>query len=264
MRLLDGKSLAEFIKARQTRELEKQKRTKGLRPHLAIVMTGNNLVSDAYVALKREYAAEIGAETSLHKCEQAQAAQLIKKLGEDPVVTGIIVQLPLDDPAETDTVCKLIPPAKDVDGLNPSSKRDSATATAIDWLLAGYGIGLKDKKLVIAGKGRLVGAPLFKLWQEAGLDVTAMDDNDLSMSAVAAADVIVTATGNPGLLTIDDIKDGAVVVDAGAASVNGKLTGDIDPGVYASEKNLTITPRKGGVGPMTIAVLFERLIAGSS
>ncbi|MXX27622.1 MAG: bifunctional 5,10-methylenetetrahydrofolate dehydrogenase/5,10-methenyltetrahydrofolate cyclohydrolase [Caldilineaceae bacterium SB0668_bin_21] len=263
MRLLDGKSLAEFIKARQIRELKKLERTKGLKPLLAIVTTGNNPVSDTYIDLKRKYAADIGVETSLHKCEQPQATPLIKKLGKDSTVTGIIVQLPLDDPTETNDICRLIPPAKDIDGLNPDSTYDSATATAIDWLLAGYGINLKDKKIAILGKGKLVGGPLMKLWHGAGLDVTGMDEDNLSMATVATADIIVTATGTPGLLTINDIKDGAVVVDAGTTSTGGGLVGDVDPDVYGFKKSLTITPRKGGVGPMTIAVLFERLLVAA-
>ena len=258
MRLLDGKSLAEFIKTRQIRELKKLEQVKGVKPRLAIVTTGNNPVSDTYINLKREYAAEVGAETSLHTCEQPQMAALIKELGEDPAVTGIIIQLPLSNPSETDTVCRLIPSTKDIDGLNPDSAYGSATATAIDWLLAGYGVNLKDKKIVIIGKGRLVGEPLFKLWQGAELNVTAMDETSLSMDIVATADIIVAAAGSPGLLTIGDIQDGAVVVDAGTTSVDGGLVGDVDPNVYDSKKALTITPRRGGVGPMTVAVLFER------
>jgi methylenetetrahydrofolate dehydrogenase (NADP+)/methenyltetrahydrofolate cyclohydrolase len=139
----------------------------------------------------------------------------------------------------------------------------SATATAIDWLLAGYNVTVKDRKIAIVGQGRLVGAPLAKLWLSAGLQVTTYDDTvgDLT-SALRAADIIVTATGVPGLIKSTMIAPGKVVVDAGTASENGVIVGDVAAEVR-ERQDLTITPVKGGVGPLTVAALFDNVITAA-
>jgi len=127
-------------------------------------------------------------------------------------------------------------------------------------LLAGYNVALEGKHIVLVGRGKLVGAPLERMLQASGYDVEVVDRKTEDIRAVVReADVIITATGQPGLITSDMIKDKAIVVDAGVAGEQGKTVGDLAPDVYERD-DLTITPRKGGVGPLTICALFDNVI----
>ena len=138
----------------------------------------------------------------------------------------------------------------------------SATATAIDWLLAGYNVTLRGKKIALVGNGRLVGAPLAALWRSQELDVTTYDDTTPSLDVLRSADVIVSAAGVPGLIQSSMIAPGAVVVDAGTASENGAIVGDVATDVR-ERGDVTITPVRGGVGPLTIAALFDNVITAA-
>jgi len=173
------------------------------------------------------------------------------------------VQLPLSDPSQTDEIVNSIAPEKDVDGLGEQAKFVSATATAIDWLAAGYNVTLKNRTIAIVGQGRLVGAPLAKLWGTGGLHVVTYDDTTTDLqSELRKADVIVTATGVPGLITSQMVSPGKVIIDAGTASENGQIVGDVAADVR-ERNDLTITPIKGGVGPLTIAALFDNVITAA-
>ena len=153
-------------------------------------------------------------------------------------------------------ILDLIPLEKDVDGLRGES--DTATAMAIHWLLTSYGVELPELKLAIVGHGKLVGAPLDRMWRESNYDVTVFDKGS-DMSQLVNYDVIVTATGVPGLLKSEMLKRGAVVVDAGTASEGGVIKGDLDDAARERD-DLTMTPKIGGVGPLTVAMLFERVL----
>jgi methylenetetrahydrofolate dehydrogenase (NADP+)/methenyltetrahydrofolate cyclohydrolase len=121
-------------------------------------------------------------------------------------------------------------------------------------------VELKAKKLTIVGNGRLVGAPLARIWRSSGLDATILDGSHKDIASVLReSDVIVTATGVPRLITANMVKPGAVVIDAGTASENGVILGDVDDGVR-SRDDIKITPEKGGVGPLTIAALYDHVI----
>ena len=146
---------------------------------------------------------------------------------------------------------------KDVDGLR--GERDTATAMAIHWLLTGYGVELPSLKLAVVGRGKLVGAPLLKMWTESKYDVEMFHRGD-DLMRLKDFDVVVTATGQPGLITSEMLKQGAVVVDAGTASEKGVIKGDIAEDVRENRDDLTITPKVGGVGPLTVAMLFENVI----
>ena len=157
----------------------------------------------------------------------------------------------------------MVNPLKDVDGLGGSSKFIPATAMAIDWLLTGYNIDLNDKKIAIIGEGRLVGAPLAKLWRGNGLDIATYNSRTVDLGdKIRQADITVSAVGTPGLVKSDMISEGAVVVDAGTASEDGVIVGDVDDSVR-NRDDLTITPKKGGVGPLTVAALFDNVIAAA-
>ena len=260
MKLLNGRELAGYIKERQAREVRSLRQAHGVQPKLAIVVTVDNPVIDLYMRLKQQYGADILIDVDVHRVKQQEVPELLNVLSNDSSVHGIIVQLPLADPAETETIVNLVPPAKDVDALGRNAIFEPATPLAIMWLLAGYNIDLQGKKVLLIGRGKLVGAPLERIYKESGVDVSVATRATTDLAAEALqADVIITATGSPAILYSGMIKEGAVVVDAGVASEDGKTVGDVAPEVYERD-DLTITPPKGGVGPLTVCALFENVI----
>ena len=257
MKELNGRELAGYVKERQARQV-RQLRAKKIFPKLAIFYDNDSPVIAKYMSLKQQYGEDIHIDVEVIKISANDAAEKLKTAAEDANVTGIIVQLPL---AECDMgILDLIPLEKDVDGLRGES--DTATAMAIHWLLTGYGIDLEHKKLAIVGRGKLVGAPLMKMWTESNYDVSLFHRGD-DLEKLADYDVIVTATGVPGLIKSRMIKYGGVVVDAGTASEDGVIKGDLDD--QARERDdLTLTPKIGGVGPLTVAMLFENVIRAAN
>jgi methylenetetrahydrofolate dehydrogenase (NADP+)/methenyltetrahydrofolate cyclohydrolase len=261
MKLLSGSELAGFIKQRQAHQVRRLRQHDGIFPKLAIVQTVDNPIIDTYVRLKREYAADILIETEAHKVSIAQLAAQLDQLNQDQLVTGIVLQLPLSEPDKTDQYVTKIQPQKDVDGLGSDEFFTPATAMAIDWLAAGHNIDLRAKKIAIVGShGRLVGRPLMKLWakyQPVGFN--SQDD----LSDLKNYDLIASATGVPGLIKSDMVTIGAVVIDAGTASEGGEIVGDVEPELY-ERADLTITPPRGGVGPLTIAALVDNVIRAAA
>lgn len=260
MKILDGKELAGFVKERQARMM-RERAGSGLKaPKLLIIRDSDNPVIVKYVNLKKRYGEDIGVEVEdllVSGVDEARAA--ISKANKDASISGIIVQLPLRERERTDEVLREIAAKKDVDGLN-NGRFESATATAINWLLAGHGVELAGKKIAIVGYGRLVGKPLAKMWQNSGYDVSVFrHDSDLNL--LKSFNVIVSATGVPHLIKSKMVAPGAIVVDAGTASEDGVLVGDLDDAVRERDDLAAITPRIGGVGPLTVGVLFEDVIA---
>ena len=260
MRLLNGSDLAGFIKERQARQVRGLRQAQGIVPKLAIIQTNPTPVIDAYVRLKQAYGADILVDVDIHAVAQDDALATVERLNADPTVHGIIIQLPVTQPELTDKLVDAVDPSKDVDGLGQHPAFDPATPTAVNWLLAGYNIELRRKKIVIVGQGRLVGAPLASLFRNSGLHVETADASTNDLAALTrTADVLITATGQPGLIKSNMIQPSAVVVDAGVATDAGKIVGDLADDVR-SRDDLTITPPKGGVGPLTVCSLFENVI----
>ncbi len=228
-------------------------------PKLAIIVTVEDPVIEIYMRLKKQYGRDILIDVDIHRVKQAEVVALIKELNKDSTVHGIIVQLPLADPTQTDEVVNSVAPEKDVDALGAQATHDPATPTAILWLLAGYNVDLRGKKVVLIGKGKLVGQPLERMLKNSGIEAIACDEQDDIKKETQEADIIITATGQPGILTSDMIPENAVVVDAGVAVEQGVAKGDIAAEVYKRD-DLKITPKKGGVGPLTICALFENVI----
>ncbi|HVU59509.1 MAG TPA: bifunctional 5,10-methylenetetrahydrofolate dehydrogenase/5,10-methenyltetrahydrofolate cyclohydrolase [Candidatus Saccharimonadales bacterium] len=260
MKVLNGRELAGYIKERQAHEVRSVRQALHIVPKLAIVQTKDDPVIDTYVRLKKRYGADIFIDVDIHRIPQAEAPALIRALNADPSVHGMIVQLPLERPEETDDIVDLVAPEKDVDALGKRAQFDPATPMAILWLLAGYNVALPGKKVLLVGRGKLVGAPLERMLRASDIDVAVADRTTANLHAeVLQADVIITATGQPAIIHADMIKPNAVVVDAGVASEGGKTVGDLAPDVYERD-DLTITPTKGGVGPLTVCALFENVI----
>lgn len=259
MKELNGSELAGFIKERQAKAVRGLRQANNVNPKLAIIVTVEQPVIEIYMRLKKKYGEDILVDVEIHRVKQSDVLDVIKTLNEDTSVHGVIVQLPLEDPAQTDKVINAVAPEKDVDALGKNAKFDPATPTAILWLLAGYNVELKDRRVSILGKGKLVGEPLERMLVNSNVNATAYDTSDDISKAVALSDVIVTATGSPGLLTSEMIPQNAVVVDAGVAVEEGRAVGDLAEDVYERD-DLKITPRKGGVGPLTVCALFENVI----
>jgi methylenetetrahydrofolate dehydrogenase (NADP+) / methenyltetrahydrofolate cyclohydrolase len=261
MKLLNGRELAGFIKERQAHQVRGLRQTHGIQPKLAIVLTIDNPVTDVYMRLKHKYGADILIDVDIHRVPQSDVKDLLSKLNVDDSVHGIIIQLPLEDPTQTAEIVNLVASEKDVDGLGTNPAFEPATPLAILWLLAGYNIDLAAKQVLLVGYGKLVGAPLEKMLQATGVIPTIADKNTQDLTAeTLKADVVITATGVAGLIRPQMLKPGAVVVDAGVASEGGKTVGDVAPEVYEERDDLTITPVKGGVGPLTVCALFENVI----
>lgn len=258
---ISGSELAGYIKERHRKEVQALLK-KGIKPKLAIVQVKDDPVIDTYVRVKKRYGEDLGAEVDILKVKQPEVANLIKKLNNDDSVNGMIVQLPLDDVAQTDELMALIKPEKDVDGLGPKPIFQPATPTAILWLIAGNNIELKGKNVLLVGRGKLVGGPLEKLLIDAGIDLHVAVKGDPLEEMAIKADVIISAAPVPRLLTSEMVKPGAAVVDAGTASESGKTVGNADEALYERD-DIKITPHKGGVGPLTVCALFENLIQAS-
>lgn len=260
MKLLNGTELADYIKERQAKQVRALRQSWRVIPKLAIIQTVDNAVIDTYVRMKQRYGDDILVEVQVNKIVSQELMETIQRLNDDETIHGIIIQLPLEDDSQTEAAVNAVSPKKDVDGLGDYGHFTPATPMAIDWLLVGYNIELNAKKIAIVGNGRLVGAPLTTLWQSSGYDVTVFDDasSDVDIK-LRQFDVIVSAAGVPGLIKSESVKIGAVVVDAGTASEHGKIVGDVAVDVRARD-DITITPEKGGVGPLTVAALFENVV----
>jgi methylenetetrahydrofolate dehydrogenase (NADP+)/methenyltetrahydrofolate cyclohydrolase len=264
MKELNGRELAGYIKERQAHVVRALRQSRHIQPKLAIVVTVDHPAIEVYMRMKHRYGADVLIDVDVHHVDQSVVPELITELNADPKVHGIIVQLPLANPSQTDEICNLVAPAKDVDALGKDATLDPATPLAILWLLAGHNVDMRGKDIVLVGRGKLVGAPLERMLLASGQEVTVVDRQTPDISAVICqADIIITATGVPGLITSNMVKHGAIVVDAGVAGEQGKTVGDLAPDVYGRD-DLTVTPPKGGVGPLTICALFENVIRAAS
>lgn len=268
---LNGRELAGFIKERQAGRV-KTLRSEKIFPRLLILRDSKDPVIEKYVSLKKHYGEDIGVPVSDVVVESpTELSEAIRSANSDDSVSALIVQLPLKTLVSTspeekklalDALLGEISPEKDVDGLSGHGRFDSATATAINWLLAGYDIPLAGKKIALVGRGRLVGAPLFKMFKNSGLDVSLFHRGS-NLEELKSFDVIISATGVPGLLKSAFIKPGATVVDAGTASEDGVLKGDLEESARSRSDLLALTPKIGGVGPLTVSVLFENVLVAA-
>ena len=258
MRELNGSELAGFIKERQAKQVRALRQAWHINPRLAIVTDVENPVIETYMRLKQRYGADILIDVEIHRVSAGGALEVIQELNNRDDVQGIILQLPISNSDQTEELLESIREDKDVDGLRKRAIFQAATPTAISWLLAGYGVDLKNKKVAIVGRGRLVGAPLEKMWLKSDIDVMVFEKGD-DLSQLINYDIIVSATGVPGLIKSQMIKTKTVVVDAGTASENGKIVGDVSEEVR-QRNDVIITPKKGGVGPLTVSALFDNVI----
>jgi len=265
---MDGKALAERVRAKLKAELDELGRPVGL----ATVLVGEDPASAVYVRRKQEACREIGIEPFDHVLpEEAPEEELLRLVGElnaDVGVTGILVQLPLPEQIDEGKVIRSIEPIKDVDGFHPMSAGYllqgnptfvAATPAGIMELLREYEVELKGAQAVVIGRSNIVGKPmaLLLLAEHATVTICHSRTRDLA-GIVRQADVVVAAVGRPETVTADMVKEGATVVDVGINRVEGKIVGDVAEDVRGRAGLLTPVP--GGVGPMTIASLLRNTV----
>lgn len=260
MKLLSGADIAEYMKERQARDARRLLQNGGVAPKLVIIRASDNPVIDIYLRLKQAYGQDVGVEVEVCDTTAEDIKDAIEKFNADTKTHGIIVQLPLPESLDVEEIVNLVSPTKDVDGLAATTNFDPATPLAILWILAGYNIDLRGKKVVLVGRGKLVGAPLERLLVASGIEPIVLDDTVQDLKAeLIDADVIVTATGHPGLIDASMLKKDVVVIDAGVAVEGGVTKGDLNPNVY-DLKDIKVTPTRGGVGPLTVTALFENVL----
>lgn len=248
-----------------------------VKPHLAIVLAGDDPASEVYVRKKMEKAASVGVKASLKKLDgQVSESELISLVGElnrDDGVHGFIVQSPLPRHINYPNVVEAIDPAKDVDGwtstnmgrmfLGISNPFMPATPMGIIRLLEHYGVVLKGMDATVIGRGNVVGKPLSFMLLERDATVTICHSRTKDLAAhTRNADLVVAAAGSPRILKADMVKEGAYVVDVGTTRVEGKIVGDVD--FEGVSKKAHCTPVPGGVGPMTVAMLISNVVEAAS
>ncbi|MEU3275475.1 bifunctional methylenetetrahydrofolate dehydrogenase/methenyltetrahydrofolate cyclohydrolase [Saccharomonospora sp. NPDC006951] len=247
---------------------------RGITPGLATVLVGDDPGSHSYVRMKHADSAKVGV-TSIRRdlpadISQAKLEAVIDELNADPACTGYIVQLPLPAHLDSGAILERIDPDKDADGLAPVSLGRlvlgqpaplPCTPLGILELLRRYDVPLAGARVTVVGRGitvgRTLGLLLTRRTENATVTLCHTGTRDLA-AEVGRADIVVAAAGSPGLITPDMVRPGAAVLDVGVSRVDGKLAGDVAPGV--EEVAGFISPNPGGVGPMTRAMLISNVV----
>lgn len=269
MIILDGRKLAKKI----LRNLQKEIKKRHLKLGLAVILIGENPISEIFIKQKEKVCQKIGVSFRLFKFSAKISFQKlkdgIKEIVRDPDNSGIIIQLPLPQTFNTQEILNLIPPEKDIDCLSGNSlgRFYQGNFLILPPVVAGisrffkeYKISVKGKNIVIIGPGRLVGLPatIWFLREKATVSVVNEFTKDISYFT-KKADILISGVGKPNLIKGNMVKKGVVVIDAGTNFVDGVLKGDVDF-KSVSKKASYITPVPGGLGPVTVACLLENLV----
>jgi methylenetetrahydrofolate dehydrogenase (NADP+)/methenyltetrahydrofolate cyclohydrolase len=266
---LGGKATAD----RRLERLKKEIQVSGILPRLATVIVGKDPGSQLYIRMKHRACERVGIGSVSVELPEATTTECVveevRRLGEDPSIDGILVQLPLPRHVKQEEVIAAIPMEKDVDGFTPLSLGrllsgdpffSPCTPLGVMTLLGEYGIPVGGCDAVVVGRSIEVGRPMAILLLNAGATVTVCHSKTRALAEkTRSADLLVSAVGKAGFITGPMVKEGAVVIDVGISQVGGKTCGDVD---FAAVEPLTraITPVPGGVGPMTIAMLMENTL----
>ena len=271
--IIDGKELAKKIRANLKIECEELKK-KNINSKLAVIMVGDDPASKIYVRNKSRACEDVGIEYEEYLLDanitQKELIELIQKLNNDKTVNGILLQSPIPSNLDINEAFRTISPEKDVDGFNPVNvgklvlNQDtfvSCTPYGIMKMFEEYNIDLTGKNVVILGRSNIVGKPLIHCCLNKNATVTSCHSKTQNLTQKAReADILISAIGKANFVTVDMVKENAVVIDVGINRLdNGKITGDVDF-ENVKEKASYITPVPGGVGPMTIAMLMNNVI----
>jgi methylenetetrahydrofolate dehydrogenase (NADP+) / methenyltetrahydrofolate cyclohydrolase len=272
-KVINGTEVGQAVRAEVKAEVEAWVAAGNRRPGLATVLVGEDPASAVYVASKRKACAEVGI-ADLHQHLDADISQdalaaLITELGENPEVSGILLQLPVPKPLSGQALTALIPPLKDVDGLTPYSTGllgqgapglRPCTPEGVMELLDRNDVEIEGAEAVIVGRSDLVGKPVAQLLLQRNATVTICHSRTRDLPGVCRrADILIAAVGRPRLVGAEFVKPGAVVIDVGINRTDDGLVGDVDFDPVAEKASL-ITPVPRGVGPMTIAMLLKNTL----
>ncbi len=238
-----------------------------------IIQVGDNSESNVYVRNKIKYASNIGIKAILHKLDENttedELVELIEELNNDEEVTGIILQSPIPSSLDFNYLAEMIKPEKDVDGFTNYNieaiyhNRENilpCTVKGVIKLLEKYNVTLEGKRVVIVGRGEIVGKPLALALTNRNATVTLCHSHTKNLGDITRnADIIVSAVGRKDLITGDMVKDGFIGIDVGISVVDEKMYGDFAFD-EVMDKAVLITPVPGGVGPMTVAMIMDNLI----
>jgi methylenetetrahydrofolate dehydrogenase (NADP+)/methenyltetrahydrofolate cyclohydrolase len=276
-RLLQGAPIAAEIRASVKDDVEAFKRRNGFAPALAVVIVGRDAPSIVYLQQILRSCRNVGISGNLIEIPGRVSAmslrERIEQLNADPLVSGIIVQMPLPKHIPLSTVTDTIDPDKDIDGINLRNAGLMTlgyegflptTAQAAVEILKRSGVTIEGARAAVVGRSNVVGKPAAILLLREHATVTICHSRTWDLEAVLrASDIVVVAVGKPGLVTGRMLKRGAVVVDVGINVVNGKIVGDVD---FESAKTVAsaITPVPGGVGPVTNALLLTHLLRAAN
>lgn len=234
-------------------------------PHLTVFTCAPNFETQKYLMLKKKKAEEAGLGLNVIEfmpdIKTEEVIQSIKKSAT--AADGVVVQLPLPKHIDTEAVLAAVPKHLDVDSVHYSGEETEIlppVVGAIKAIAEHHNVSFAGKKVVVVGKGKLVGAPS-SLWaKRMGADVTVIDkDTKGAEEILQSADIIISGAGVSGLITPEKIKDGVIIFDAGTSEEGGQLRGDASP--ECGEKASLFTPVPGGIGPITIAILLRNLVA---
>ena len=273
---IDGKAVAVAVR-NEVRDRVARLAARGVVPGLATILVGEDPASRLYVGNKERACGEVGLRSFGHRLPattaQRELLALVRELAHRPDVHGILVQLPLPGRLDAQQVIEALPPGKDVDGLHPVNQGRllagqpgvrPCTPLGVMRLLDETGVTLRGAHAVVVGRSVLVGKPVALLLLERHATVTLCHSRTADLAGeVGRAEVVVAATGQPGLVRGAWIRPGAVVIDVGInRGSDGKLCGDVEFAV-ARERAAYVSPVPGGVGPMTVAMLLSNTVAAA-
>lgn len=265
MSSFDGKKRRDVI----LKDLKDEVLKMGKKPTLAVFLIGNDPACKKYVEIKEKFANQLGIEFCLYRFDATDSEEdilsAIDFLNKDFETDGIMIQIPTAKKFDRDRLIKKIDPKKDVDGLQFCLLKKSAflppVVLAILDVLKNSGKDLTESKIALIGSGFLVGAPLQECLEKEyrDIDLRVVSKEELAKEDfVLDADIVISAAGSANIVKEKMVKEGVVLIDAGTACENGEVLGDIEKSAYA--KAALYTPVPGGIGPLTIAMLFKNLI----
>ncbi|MFB5191152.1 bifunctional 5,10-methylenetetrahydrofolate dehydrogenase/5,10-methenyltetrahydrofolate cyclohydrolase [Alicyclobacillus fastidiosus] len=271
-RILDGKAIAAAVKQDLAMEIA-QLRECGVQPKLVVVLVGDDAASASYVRSKERLARELGMEAEVIRLaadvSEVELLRQIELQNADDAVDALLVQLPLPDHIDTDRVLAAVDPNKDVDGFHPQNIGRYAMGSPLVWpcttagileILVRSSVPLAGQTAVVVGRSRIVGWPTAQLLLAHNATVVQCHSRTKDLTEFTRqADILVVAAGQAGLIGVDDVREGAVVIDVGINRVDGRLVGDVDFDSVVAKAG-AITPVPGGVGPLTVAMLMKNTV----
>ena len=275
-KIIDGRLIAKNIESSISEKVIKLKKN-GIVPAIAVILVGDDPASEVYVRNKDLAAKRCGilSKKDIYPASFTEKELLYKidELNNDPLIHGILVQLPLPPHINEKEIMEAINPSKDVDGFHPLNVGKIFTENApfypctpygILKMLDFYDISVKGKNCVVIGQSNIVGKPLAIMLMNRHATVSSLNIFTKDVKSIASkADVLISATGKAHLIDEEYVKEGAVVIDVGISNINGKLCGDVNFDKVINKVS-KITPVPGGVGPLTVAVLMENTVKSAS